>query len=166
MTSATPTSNSPCRSCKTVAPRQQSQRGCRVGRTAADAGGNRQRLVKHEPACLQIRHTLAEQPRGLEHEVFGRLAAGCRKRPGDLELQFRPGRKRKAVGAIGECNHAFKVVISVDPPTRHAKGQIDLGATVFDQCRGFDNRFSSSTGRHSECKIRVSRAGVKSAALE
>src|SRR6266404_1799560 len=45
------------------------------------------------------------------------------------------GRKRQAVGAIGKRNHAFQVVIAVDPASDHPEGQIDLGAPFLNQPR-------------------------------
>ncbi len=66
------------------------------------------------------------------------------------------------VGAIGKRDHAFEVVIAVNPSSNHPKGQVDLGTPVVHQRMrgGFGIRFSSSTGRHRECKIQINRTGM------
>ena len=50
-------------------------------------------LSRVKSPSLQIRHALAEQLRGLEHEIVGGLAAGLRQRPRRRELQFGAGRQ-------------------------------------------------------------------------
>ena len=104
---------------KTVAPRQKPQRRGGIRRAAADAGSDRQYLVEDEIAELEVRHAFAEQLRRLEHQIVRCLAAGLRQRPGRRKLQSGPGRQAEAVGAIGERDYAFEVVIAVDAPANH-----------------------------------------------
>ncbi len=59
----------------------------------------------------------------------------CASGPVVLRLSSAPGRKRQAIGAIGERHHAFEIVITVDAATDHAQAQIDLGASLFTQHR-------------------------------
>ena len=121
---------------ETVGLRQQPQRRGGIGRTAADAGRDRQHLVERETADLQTRHAFAEQPRRLEHEIVGGLATGLRQRPVTVKLQFRSGLQAQTVGAIGKRHHAFELMIAVNAPSNHPKRQVDLGTPVSPAQRG------------------------------
>ena len=118
---------------KAIGPCKQPQRGRGICRTAADAGRNRQHFVEREGACFQARHALAQQPRRLEHEIVGYVAAGFRQRAGSRKLQFRTRNETQAIGAVGKCNHTFQIVVAVNAASHHPKGQIDLGTSVFDK---------------------------------
>src|SRR5216683_1760302 len=137
-TSATPTSNSPLRkpSALNTSRVATGTRGLTItqgsfGRAAADAGRDRQHLIEGEIAKLEIGHAFAKQFRCLEHQVVGGLAAVLRQRPGGSEIELGSGRQAEPVGAIGERNHAFEIVIAIDPASNHPKGQVDLGTRIF-----------------------------------
>ena len=97
-----------------------------------------------KPTKPQPWHALTEQLRGLEHQIVRGLAAGLSQRPRSLEAQFSSGRQAQSVGAIGERDHTFKVVIAVDPPANHTQSEVDLGMGCFNQRlrNGFDIHFS------------------------
>jgi len=66
----------------------------------------------------------------------------------------------KSASTIGKRDHAFEIVVAVDPAPHDPQGQIDLGAPVFDEltCGGIDSRIGRFTGGHSKCKSNKTEA--------
>ena len=102
---------------------RQPQRRARVGRAAAQTGGDRQVLVQgHAPARLADPGGLAQRAQGLEDQVVAARPPGLR-RTGPSTLSDRPlGRlDRDQVADVGEGDQAGERMIAVGrPPARHA----------------------------------------------
>ena len=73
-----------------------------------------------------------QQPRGLQNEIIGTVAAIQRAWPGCREGECVADIECQRIGTIGEGYDAFEVVITVYPSSHHTQGQIDLRARLFN----------------------------------
>ena len=120
---------------KTVGAREQPQRRRRIGRAAAEAGRDRNVLLKQKAPGLEPGDALAQRGERFEHQIVGNRPACGGERPGDVERGIAARLQAERVGEVGEGHQAFKLVIAVGAAAEHAQCQIDLGGSLFDQRR-------------------------------
>jgi|GEM_PF-6399112 len=106
-------------------PRERKQRRRRVGRAAADAGGERQVLGEREPRAAPVPGV--ERARRAQNEIVGRIAERGGEGAGDSERQ-RVGRARlERVAAFGEGEERVEQVVAVGTAADDVEMEIELG---------------------------------------
>ena len=121
---------------------QQPQRRGGVGRSAANAGGDRQQLGQAERAEGKTRNARGKLAGGAEHEVVRPSARRLRRGADDFERERGGGRERQRVAGAGEGDEAFQFVIAVDArrPSTCSVRLILAGARVVSMTTAIEDR--------------------------
>ena len=150
--------------CKSVEPRQEPQRRRGVGRAAADAGRDRQRLDQCKGADAKPFDTLGQLPRRFDDEIFFGIAGGAGRRAADVKLQFSPGSSVSRSPAARESHEAFKLVIAVGASSDDMQRQIDFRGRAIGELgqgqyrvRGAERRYRRASWRGLDPAIHAPR---------
>ena len=106
------------------------QQGSRVGRAAAEAGCNRQFLVKVDGAQAQTGRFRAQQRERSVEDICTDDRA-C-ERPGDCHLRRGGEIERDAIGNRREGYQALELMIAVGPAAQDLEREVDLGGSELD----------------------------------
>ena len=114
--------------------RQQSQRRRRVGRAAADAGGNGEALVEGKAGAGLDAVAVAQSTGGAQDQIVALARKVGSKGANDLQSQILRRGDVEPVAVLGKGEDGLDPVIGVGPALADVQGEVDLGVERSRAC--------------------------------